>query len=118
MEKPAQNEEAAKSNDIDPMIDEEEPNFSDPEEYVDDITDEGNLPLICFSLFGNKDMSAFATREPSELYPLYHVQSILCDTYESRMPLAINYSPFRVILRDIKYHIGNYFYSTPIVNVI
>jgi len=45
MEKAAQNEEAAKSNDIDPMIDEEEPNFSDPEDYVDDITDEGKLSL-------------------------------------------------------------------------
>jgi hypothetical protein len=40
-----QNEEVAKSSDIDPMIDEEEPNFNDSEEYVDDITDEGNLSL-------------------------------------------------------------------------
>jgi len=102
MEKPAQNEEAAKTNDIDPMIDEEEPNFSDPEDYVDDITDEGNLRLICFPLFGNKDMSAFATRKPSKLCPVYHVQSILCDTHENRMPFAINYSLFRVIFQPIK----------------
>jgi hypothetical protein len=43
MEKAKQNDEAAENNDIDPVIDEEEPNFSDPEDYTDDITDEGNL---------------------------------------------------------------------------
>lgn len=46
-EKAAQNEETAKSND-DPMNDDEEPNFSDPEGFVDDITDEGERPVIFF----------------------------------------------------------------------
>jgi len=45
-EKAAQNEEA-KGND-DPMNDDEEPNFSDPEGFVDDITDEGERPVVIF----------------------------------------------------------------------
>jgi len=49
MEKAKQNDEAAENNDIDPVIDEEEPNFSDPEDYTDDITDEGNLTWLYFS---------------------------------------------------------------------
>jgi len=46
-EKTAQNDETAKGND-DPMNDDEEPNFSDPEGFVDDITDEGKYPLAFF----------------------------------------------------------------------
>jgi len=34
--------EAMESNDIDAMIDEEDSMFSDPEDFIDDITDEGN----------------------------------------------------------------------------
>jgi len=43
MEQPQ--EKAGSSKDVDRRIDEEEPNFDDPEDYVDDITDEGNLSL-------------------------------------------------------------------------
>lgn len=43
-EKAAQNEETAKGND-DLMNDDEEPNFSDPEGFVDDISDEGKCPF-------------------------------------------------------------------------
>lgn len=46
-EKAAQNEETAKGND-DLMNDDEEPNFSDPEGFVDDITDEGEHLVIFF----------------------------------------------------------------------
>jgi len=46
-EKTAQNDETVKGND-DPMNDDEEPNFSDPEGFVDDITDEGKYPLAFF----------------------------------------------------------------------
>jgi len=49
-EKTAQNDETAKGND-DPMNDDEEPNFSDPEGFVDDITDEGKYPLASLLFF-------------------------------------------------------------------
>jgi hypothetical protein len=42
-EKAAQNDE--KAND-DPINDDEEPNFSDPEGFVDDISDEGNFDFL------------------------------------------------------------------------
>lgn len=46
-EKAAQNEETLKAND-DPINDDEEPNFSDPEGFVDDISDEGKyLSIFC-----------------------------------------------------------------------
>lgn len=38
--KSSQNEDNNKAND-DTVNDDEEPNFSDPEDYVDDISDEG-----------------------------------------------------------------------------
>ena len=40
IDKSAQNEDNAKSND-DSVNEDEEPNFSDPEDFVDDIPDEG-----------------------------------------------------------------------------
>lgn len=43
LDKSNQNEDAVRNND-DSMDDDEEPNFSDPEGYVDDISDEGESP--------------------------------------------------------------------------
>jgi len=37
--------EAMESNDIDLVIGEEDSMFSDPEDFVDDITDEGNTSV-------------------------------------------------------------------------
>lgn len=43
-DKTFQNEDSVKNND-DILNDDEEPNFSDPEGFVDDITDEGKYNL-------------------------------------------------------------------------
>lgn len=59
-EKTAQNDETAKGND-DPMNDDEEPNFSDPEGFVDDITDEGKY--LFASLFSCLPQPRRSTRE-------------------------------------------------------
>lgn len=45
VDKTPQNEDAVKNND-DILNDDEEPNFSDPEGFVDDITDEGRHVLF------------------------------------------------------------------------
>lgn len=49
LEKASQNDDSNKLNE-DPVDDDEEPNFSDPEGYVDDISDEGMYTNCIFKL--------------------------------------------------------------------
>ena len=41
------------------MEEEEEPNFSDSEDYVDDVTDEGNALLFCISILAFLPVATF-----------------------------------------------------------